>query len=313
MSTLINSVEDLKGRENYREFLDFGEGSGRELLDILGDYSFPDTKMIRCGIQGCRTPHMRGFLVLTTDGLETNIGNVCGKKHLGESFKVKKAIFVQRQTEKRNLSLITDLKEKVSEIRPLLDDLHSRANVVVKLKIVSNKAHPQLVRLIIERAKLGKPALTSAVPMTRAEAERLHFHEATEDKKGKIEPFEQWFSRRRPSKLVQVASLEGLLFWKFDLHQMLRQEILNVISDLDKHDVQSLSDLSASSQRNFARWGAGLDRKILEVQEVIEAGERFFTIENIDCLAYFEPDLDKSSRQMLRHALESIKKAVKAI
>lgn len=313
MSTLIKSAEDLKGRKNYREFLDFGEGSGRELLDILGDYSFPDTKMIRCGIQGCRTPHMRGFLVLTTDGLETNIGNVCGKKHLGENFKVKKSIFVQKQNEKRNLSLISDLKKKISEIRPLLDDLHSRASVVVKLKIVSNKAHAQLVRLILERAKLGKPALYSAVPMTRTEAERQHFHEAKEDKKGEVEPFEQWFSRRRPTKLVQVASLEGLLFWKFDLHQMLRQEILNVISDLKQHNKQSLANLSASSQRNFARWGAGLDRKIFEVQEVIEAGERFFTIDNIDCLAFFEPDLDKASRPMLRHALESIKKAVKTM
>ncbi|KTC22481.1 hypothetical protein AO392_18735 [Pseudomonas putida] len=312
MSTLITSAEDLKERENYREFLDFGENSGRELLDILGDYAFPDTKMIQCGIQGCRTPHMRGFLVLTTDGLETNIGNVCGKKHLGESFKVKKAIFFQKQNEIRNVSLILDLKEKIELIRPKLEDLHVRANTVVKLKMICNKAHVQLARLIVERAKLDKPALTKPVPMSKAEAKGLHFHEAKEDERGEVEPFEKWFDRRRPTKVVQVASLEGLLFWRFDLHQIFRQDVLNKVSELNRLDDQSLSESSSLFKREFARWGQGLDHKLATIEEVVKAGERFFALVNIESLILLEPELDKSSRPLLRYALESIKKTIKA-
>lgn len=312
MTTTITCIEDLKGREQYREFLDFSEGSGRELLDIVTDYSFPDTKMISCGIQGCRTMHMRGFLVVTTDGLETNIGNVCGKKYLGENFKVKKAIFIQRQNEERNMFLISELKDKISLLKPLLGELYLRASSVVKLKMVCNKAHPQLVRLIVERAKLDRPVLTGPVPMTRAEAKSLHFHEAKEDADGKVEAFESWFIRRRPKKIVQLASLEGLLFWRFDLHQMLRRDVLDVVSELESLNEEELSGLSASSQRRFARWGQGLDNKISEVESVIKAGEQFFVCENIDSLGLFEPDLDKNSRSTLRYALEAVKKAIKS-
>ncbi|HHF0702221.1 TPA: hypothetical protein ACPIBI_004804 [Pseudomonas aeruginosa] len=79
MSLEIKSPEDFVDRPDYREVLDFGEKSGRELLEILGAYIFPDTKSVKCGIRNCRTPHRRGYLISTTDGLETNIGNVCGK------------------------------------------------------------------------------------------------------------------------------------------------------------------------------------------------------------------------------------------
>ncbi|MHA6195557.1 hypothetical protein ACX3YG_14425 [Pseudomonas wadenswilerensis] len=311
MSTVIVSADDLKARENYRESLDFGENSGRELLDILGDYSFPDTKMVPCGIKGCRTPHMRGFLVLTTDGLETNIGNVCGKKHLGENFKFKRAEFVQRQNEKRNLFLIAEIKEKIETLRPTLDDLYLRASSLVKLKMASKQAHTQLIRKVIERAKLNQAALSGSVAMTKDEARRQHFHEAEADEDGITEPFESWFARRRPTKVVQVASLEGLLFWQYELHEIFRKDILNFVSELDQLKESDLVSLSSASQRRYARWGQGLDKKLTEVTAVIYSGENFFTVENIDNLKFLEIELDKNSRATVRYAIEVIKKAIK--
>lgn len=310
MTTLITCLDELKARPQYRESLDFSENSGRELLDILGEYSFPDTKIIQCGIQGCRTPHMHGYLVLTTDGLETNVGNVCGKKHLGDNFNIKRAGFKRKQSELRNLYVISELKKKVSLIRPLLDELLSRSTYIVKLKMVLNQESSELVKHITERAKLAKPAVERAVPMTIAEAKRQYSMEVDEDENGKTEQFEKWLARRAPKKIVTAATLRGLLFWRFDLHQAFRQDVLSFVSALDKFSDEDLAMLTAPQQRKFTKWGQGLDRKISDVAEIVRAGEEFFTFENVDSLRHLEPDLDSNSRYKVRIALDKLKSAI---
>lgn len=313
MTTLITCVNELKARPQYRESLDFGENSGRELLDILGEYSFPDTKIIQCGIQGCRTPHMHGYLVLTTDGLETNVGNVCGKKHLGDNFSVKRAGFKREQSKLRNLYVISELKKKVSLIRPLLDELLSRSTYIVKLKMMLNQESSELVKHITERAKLAKPVVERAVPMTISEAKRQYSLEVDADENGNAERFERWFARRAPKKVVRAATLKGLLFWRFDLHQVFRQDVLNFVSALDKFGDEDLAMLTAPQQRKFAKWGQSLDRKISDVTDIVRAGEEFFTLENVDSLRHLEPDLDNNSRYKVRIALDKLKSAIKPV
>ncbi|HDS1708403.1 hypothetical protein [Pseudomonas putida] len=313
MTALITCVDELKARLQYRESLDFGEDSGRELLDILGEYSFPDTKMIQCGIKGCRTPHMHGYLVLTTDGLETNVGNVCGKKHLGDNFNEKRAGFKRKQTETRNLYVISELKKKISLMRSVLDDLLSRSTYIVKLKMVLNQESSELVKHIVERAKLAKPAVEKAVPMTPAEAKRQYSLEVDEDDNGKAEPFEKWFARRAPMKTVLVANLKGLLFWRFDLHQVFRQDILNFVSALDKLSEEDLAMLTAPQQRKFSKWGQSLDRKVSDVTEIVRAGEEFFTFGNVENLRHLESYLDYNSRPKVRVALDKLKSTIEPV
>ncbi|MGE8327112.1 hypothetical protein [Pseudomonas urmiensis] len=306
MLVSITCVEDLKARARFKECLDFGEGSGRELLDIIADYSFDNTKKIQCGIQGCRTPHMRGFLALTTDGLETNIGNICGKKHLGESFQVKRASFRKKQADQRNLSLVVDLKQKLNLLKPVLHDLLARSVRVARLKIQLNQTSPELVKNIIGRAKTGKQVIEKTVPMTTPEARRQYSREVGPDRNGKIEPFEDWIARRNPTKTVIAASLSGLLFWQYDLHKMFRQEVLSKAHELDGLDEAALIELSANSHQKFARWGQGLDKKIGDVEQVVKSGEEFFQLKNIESLQFIEPELDRLSRPKVKIAIAAI-------
>lgn len=310
MLVSITCVEDLKARASFRECLDFGESTGRELLDIIADYSFANTKMIQCGIQGCRTPHMRGFLALTTDGLETNIGNICGKKHLGESFKVKRATFRKKQADQRNLSLVTDLKKKLGSLKPVLEDLLTRSVRVARLKMQLNQSSPELVKNIVCRAKTGKLVIEKTVPMTTSEARRQYSREVEPDKNEKIEPFANWIARRNPTKIVKAASLAGLLFWQYDLHKMFRQEILSTSNELDGFDEEDLIQLSASLHQKFARWGQGLDKKIGDVEQVVKSGEEFFQLENVESLQFIEPELDRLSRPKVKVAISAIRRSL---
>ena len=308
MAISVKTVEELRDRPLYRESLSFGDGI-RELLDILGEYSFPDTKMIPCGIQGCRTPHMKGFLVITTDGLETNIGNVCGKKHLGVNFQEKRTAFRQKQGEARNVEQIVEVKRLLEGLQSALDDLQVRSGRIARLKIFLNKAHPQLTRLIVGRAKLAQVKLFKTVLMAEPEARRQYTHEVEPDSKGKLEPFENWFARRRPMKSVSAGILVGLSFWKHDLHQILRQDILNTAKELNELDDVRTAGLPLSELRRYAKWAQTLEHRIHDVGFVVSEGEAFFGGDNIDALRLLEPELDSSSRHEVTEALDQLKRA----
>lgn len=308
MAISVSTVEELRERPLYRESLNFGDGS-RQLLDILGEYSFPETKMIPCGIQGCRTPHMKGFLVVTSDGLETNIGNVCGKKHLGVNFQEKRTAFRRKQFEIRNVQQVVEVKQLLGTLQPILDNLELRSGRVARLKILINKSHPQLVRLISARAKLSQVSLFKTVLMDEPEARRKYTHEVESDSKGKVEAFESWFARLRPTKSVAAGTLIGLTFWKYDLNKFLRQDILNVANELNALAGAAIEGLSSLKLREYAKWAQTLERRTHEVSLVVQEGEAFFSSENIDSLRLLEPELDRSSRSEVQGALDRLKKA----
>lgn len=308
MAISVKTVEELRERPLYRESLIFNDGT-RQLLDILGEYSFPEVKMIPCGIQGCRTPHMRGFLVITTDGLETNIGNVCGKKHLGVNFQEKRTAFRQKQSEVRNVEQIIEVKQQLEKLQPLLDELEFRSGRVARLKILLNKSHPQLVRMVSSRAKLAQTALFQSVFMDEPEARRQYIHDVKPDKKGNLEPFEHWFARTRPKKTVAAGILVGLNFWKHDLHQLLRQDILNTVVELKALTGPAIAALPSLKLRHYSKWAQTLEQRIHSVNLIVQEGEAFFTRDNIHALRFLEPELDRPSRSGVQAALDQLKKA----
>src|SRR6266850_2429143 len=69
------TYEELAARPRFEAVLNQTQ---HQLKQVLSHYDFE--KLCRCGLSDCRTAHRDGFLVETTDGLETNVGHVCGKK-----------------------------------------------------------------------------------------------------------------------------------------------------------------------------------------------------------------------------------------
>nr|WP_146219642.1 hypothetical protein [Pseudomonas sp. RW407] len=307
MSLEIKTADDLESRPNYREVLDFGESAGRELLDILGAYIFPDTKSVKCGIRNCRTPHRRGYLISTTDGLETNIGNVCGKKHLGAVFTEKTSLYRKKQSHQRNIEQIRAIKMRISSLQSELDSLKSAAECVSRLKILLNRCHPNLVRVLTGRSKLNNPVLGTRIPMTREEAERQYVHMAKENADGKVQTLEAWLAKGWPKKTVVAGQLAGLRFWMSDLHQALRQELLTPTEELQKMSDSDIEQLSPRKLTEYARWSQKLDTSLAKARVIVMDGESFFELQNIQLLNLLGDELDAESSRSLEPALRDFK------
>lgn len=70
--------EEIASRPKWQDGLD---ALRHKPMRIIGDYSFAKSKEIKCGLRNCRRPHMNGYVIETDDGIETHIGNRCGKTH----------------------------------------------------------------------------------------------------------------------------------------------------------------------------------------------------------------------------------------
>lgn len=86
----ISSWSDLENREKYKFDID---PSKTRLEEIVAYYDLQNDE-IHCGLTNCHQPHHIGYLVKTSDGHETNIGNYCGRKHFGTEFGIQKNVFM---------------------------------------------------------------------------------------------------------------------------------------------------------------------------------------------------------------------------
>jgi hypothetical protein len=115
---------------------------GAKLLEIQESYSSPDE--VQCGLEGCRTPHKRGFLVSFTeqDGAPTKvgmIGNVCGKNTFNTTWIAAERVY--------------DAKVKAAEMEAAKERFLIRAGRIIP---ELQAATPRLVKLAAARCALAK-------------------------------------------------------------------------------------------------------------------------------------------------------------
>lgn len=107
--------EEITSRPKWQEGVDAGQ---HKPMCIIGDYSFAKIKEVKCGLKSCRRPHMSGYLIETADGIETHIGNSCGKTHFGVAWGELHAIYRRaREDQDREEWLATVLGERDALIK----------------------------------------------------------------------------------------------------------------------------------------------------------------------------------------------------
>lgn len=84
---------------------------------IIGKYERPHNNQITCELNGCATMHMRGYIISTKDGRETNCGNTCGHREFGVAFKDVEARYLAAEdTERRRNMLDAVIKDRAEMI-----------------------------------------------------------------------------------------------------------------------------------------------------------------------------------------------------
>jgi hypothetical protein len=90
------------------------------LSHFVGGYNLPKELYQRCGLshggKPCNQEHGLGFLVATTEGLETQVGKDCGLRHLGAKFEELERLFTAAASNEDLTKRMLGLRSKAGEM-----------------------------------------------------------------------------------------------------------------------------------------------------------------------------------------------------
>ena len=107
----VETWEDITTRPGFDGNLN---PANQKLASIIGQYGFKD--QVPCGLSNCHTLHQRGYIVVTKEGRETNIGKDCGKNYFGVDFEELSAKFTRDIREKENREKLWSLSFRLEDV-----------------------------------------------------------------------------------------------------------------------------------------------------------------------------------------------------
>ena len=269
----------LVERPNFREVLNRKE---HKLRRVLSGYSFQ--ALIRCGLADCRTPHREGFLVETDDGLETNVGHVCGRNAFGTRFDVERASY-ERARE------LQDLKDRAK---------HLQTQVTPAVQMVQELYKSGFGVEWIENIKSSLYRVVGGDLLSSLEAtERRREFGVNQARRRTEEEINRLVAetRRRRTELVfettQVGSLEPMPWLVFDFKGKLITNLVKCFQDFQYLDVDQLQ---TPTLRQRVKALDGWELRVREAEEAISTAHRFLTSENIELLSLWIPEAHKRYR-----------------
>ena len=269
----------LTERPNFREVLDRKE---HKLRRVLSGYSFQ--ALVQCGLADCRKAHRDGYLVETEDGLETNVGHVCGRNTFGTRFEVERALY-ERTRELQDLrDRATQLQEQVGAASSLIEGVYKSRFGVGWIESIKSNLYKVLgggLLSSLEAAeRRGEYAVNQARRRSEEEINRLVAE--THKKRGDL-TFET----------VRVGNLQTMPWLVFDFRGKLITESLKRLQDLQFVEVEKL-EVPVLRQRIRAL--DGWELRVREAEDAISAAHKFLASENIELLSLWIPDAYRQYR-----------------
>lgn len=286
----IDSWEQVLERPGFNGNLD---PTKHELKAIIGRYVFKDKLL--CGLSSCHTPHNRGYLVVTKDGLETNLGKDCGRTHFGVDFNDMSRQFERDMTEKENRETLWSFHFKLDEFFQAIEELrrgdrgadwvHKKSRPLLEL----NKGCPQeVVRRIADLLKTGGSTVFTQRVATAKETE------LEEGRTGRSRPRPHYVDE----PVGQVNHLDALRP-ENDLREILVLDLEAKGKELAELDIDAMTHEQLA---RWVKWVGTVEGKLDRAREAIDTGRRLLVEANLSCLAAIIPNLaDKESfREYLR-------------
>lgn len=270
----LNNWDEVFERPGFKQNIDKGKIN---LKHIIGSYEKEP-----CGLKDCRTPHKRGYLVVCEGGIETNIGNKCGKREFGVDFTNMEKKF------KRDINAIA-FREAIQTAIFQVENF--RAEIAKILKNGGNKAFGSMRDLATTnnifsapiRLGLKKRALKKDVNIVLK-------REATKEEVEDIEAIERRkidYSKDNPVYIEigseRIIGLSAFVDYA-KIKSVLVQDVPVMLSQLEMLEPDKLN------YSELQRWNKlinQLDRQFREVREIIEDCQRFVRTDNIQIIKTF--------------------------
>ena len=267
--TSVENWEDLESRPGF--VIDLNP-SKHHLDSIIGRYTFKDK--IRCGLSNCHTPHAKGYIVTTKEGLSTRIGKDCGKKYFGVDFEIMSRKFDRDITAAENRSRLCSFSIQVEKIEQVLSDLRQRARgadwVYKKTRAListSNDCPEVIVRRIATMVKNGTNILTIEREATSSEVETM---EAMQGR-----------NISRPHIISEpIAEIIGLqaLYAENDLRALL---VLDLETKLHAFKDKDIDALTYAELHHWTKWADTVENILEKAANAVSLGGDLLTQSNL--------------------------------
>lgn len=273
----IRTPADLSAVPGYQENVSFSKASGRRLESMITDYHFAKADEYPCGIHECRTPHMHGYLVRCSDGVLTNIGKDCGKRHLGIDFvRTRKAFRIRRQAIS-NLASIMSVREEIIHYKERLDLLLTVTEALNYCRKELREWLPEQHAKLIDMGKRRRNEIMRVRRMSKREAEAF-FETNKASRKD--------YPHGRPTVEELVAVLDGCDFFSQSLGSLINKQVLPPIVKLTSMTDDEISQLRPKDLEQLHRDVNSATRLMNDCENLASSGMRFFSISNIQKLAH---------------------------
>ena len=242
---------------------------------IIGRYAFADK--VPCGLSNCHQPHGKGYIVVTKDGRETNIGKHCGKTYFGVDFETLSNKFDRDITEKENREKLWSFffrsDEVALQVATIRNEEHG-ANWVYKYTINLQNIReipPKVVRRLGSMVKARDPRLTLEREATDEEMAQL------EQAQGRRLPRPQYTS-------VSIGEIAGLdvFYPENNLRVLLVDEVEERIKALNAANIDTLT---YEQLRKWSKWLGGLEAVLDWAVQTVRSGRVLLRQSNLSPLS----------------------------
>lgn len=280
----ITSWEDIFGRSAYASDVD---GTKTELLDVIAPYrGLQPAKP--CGLTNCHTPHNNGYLIVTADNRETNIGADCGKKHFPEFAAQTRKI--ERILKEQNLrAIVQGAQSRADATRAVIASLRTEEHgaewvtrCLLGLRQAVVNVDPQLWHVLKRRANTGDTVVNEVRERSKKEV-----REMVAANLGRAE--ELRFESKPTGRLSGLEVLSNRLDLNANLVKGAEASLQTVVAiDARRSGGKALQTAAKSVGE--------IDSSLALVREAIASGRLFFTDANLALVAFIAADEAKRKK-----------------
>jgi hypothetical protein len=267
----LNTPADLLQRPLYHPRLDPAQS---KLAEVLAPYHFPEP--YPCGLSTCRTPHQSGYLVMTEDQKETNIGRICGARIFGDDFLIKANLQEQRARLKHQLDTLQQVRERRDDYLSRIATLFNRTLGVKwtenTYRSFKEAVGPVVFKQLREKALRNEPTIENVRVATPEERSRHRIANPN----------------GRPLQFVseKAGELAGLDFLNHEPGRLLT-DLKDRLYALEAVDAKTLG---AKVRKEWVDWASNIERTFEQVEDTLASALRFFTQPNFELIALLARD-----------------------
>ncbi|EDU5576597.1 hypothetical protein DA253_003276, partial [Salmonella enterica] len=168
-SQKVEDWEVITSRPNFVAKIAKGD---HQFEEIIGYYKFKEE--IHCGLTGCNQPHQMGYIVKTSSGIETNIGNKCGKNEFGVEFGENVLSFNKFMQLETNREIILTAKDRCDIWQKNIETLRNIKPTIDHLSFAIEKSKNSNFsgRLGAAEMRLLEKSQTSIVTLSEVETDK---------------------------------------------------------------------------------------------------------------------------------------------